>query len=252
MSSVIDPETNSEVFQWKTGGDKRALRILCSDLCEGLAQLAAETPRFWTEFPGHVVVEPYELIFHNKTRIEEKAPQLGTGNCQRHLSFLVEYLEEEEKPRAWGRIEAIEARRCKTITFDTVLLLYRRGDTALQNVDGTWRAYVIERHEYKTSTNDEAILIHAWFLDFDKTGNSLVPLATVFELPKFDSEQLITSLELIPQRFLDRVSDLMTNIRERGVAYYKYGSDVHYRLYHGSEWPRPSQKVRYSRISHVF
>lgn len=234
-------------------GDKRALRILCSDTCKGLAQLAAETPRVWTEFPGHVVVEPYELIFHNKTRIKEDGnTQIGTGNCQRHLRFMVGFLEEKEKPSAWGRIEAIERLECKTITFDTVPLLYRRGDTVLQNMDGTWRAYVIERHEHKTSANIEAMLIHVRYLDFDKTGKSLVPHAAVFELPRFDSERLITNLELIPQRLLDHAPGLMNSIRDRGAKYYEYGGDVRYRWYHGSEWPRPSQQVRYFHVSPVF
>ncbi|KAK6820891.1 hypothetical protein PG987_015291 [Apiospora arundinis] len=243
-SVILHPDTHSQVFQWEMSGDKRALRILCNDLCEGLAQLAAESPRVRTEYPGHIVVEPYELLFHNKARIKEDgAKKLGNGNCQTHLRFLVDYLEEKEKPRAWGRIDAIEQGRCKTITFDSVPLLYSRGDTVLQNKDGVWRAYVIEKHESKMSAGMESMLIHAQYLDFDKTGNSLVPHATVFELPKFESEQLITRLELIPRQFLDQRPELIDSIKDRGAEYYKYGREVRYCEYQGSEWPRPLQKA---------
>lgn len=224
-------------------GEKRALRITCRDLCQGLPQLAAESPGIWTEFSEHVVVEPYELIFYNKTRIKQgKTAHLGSGNWQKHLLFLVDQLE-KEGPKAWDRLEAIHKGLRKTITFDTVPLLYRPGAVVLQDQDGAWRAYVIERHEYRTSANIEVMLIHVRYLDFDKTGKSLVPHSTVFELAKFDSERPITSLELIPKQSFDGNTDLIENIKNRGAEYFKYGDTVQYCDYHGDEWPRPSPNV---------
>ncbi|KAK8043659.1 P-loop containing nucleoside triphosphate hydrolase protein [Apiospora rasikravindrae] len=244
LPSVIHhPETNVKVFRWEMSGEKRALRIMCSDLCQGLPQLAANSPGVWTEFSGHVVVEPYELIFYNKTRIKQgKTEDLGHGNWQKHLTFLVEQLE-AESPKAWTILEAIEARRRKTITFDTVPLLYRPGAVVLRDQHGAWRAYVVERCEHRTSANIESMLIHARFLDFDKTGKYLVPYTRVFELTKFDSELPITSLELLPQEVFDQKPDLIDSIRERGAEYFKYGARAWYRDYHGGKWPRPSRKA---------
>ncbi|KAK7962627.1 P-loop containing nucleoside triphosphate hydrolase protein [Apiospora aurea] len=236
------PDTNVKVFRWEMSGEKRALRIMCSDLCQGLPHLAANSPGVWTEFSGHLVVEPYELIFYNKTRIKQgKTEDLGHGNWQKHLLFLLEQLE-EESPRAWSVLDAIEERRRKTITFDAVPLLYRPGAVVLEDQYGAWRAYVIERCEHRTSTSTESMLTHARYLDFDKTGKYLVPYTSVFELTKFDSELPITSLELIPLELFDQKPDLIDSVRDRGAKYSQYGARVWYCDYHGDEWPRPSRK----------
>ncbi|KAK7985313.1 P-loop containing nucleoside triphosphate hydrolase protein [Apiospora saccharicola] len=249
LPSVIHhPETNAEVFGWEMRGEKRAMRILCSDLCKGLSRLAAETPGDWTESSEHVVVEPYELIFHNMTRIKEnKMAKLGAGNWHKHLHFLLKSLE-KESPDAWGRFNAIEAGRRKTVTFDTLPLLYRPGTVAFQRDHGEWRAYVIERRGQKMSSNTEVMLIHARYLDFDQTGSTLVPHETVFELAKFDSEQPITDLELIPRQLFSQAQkqEMMDGIRVRGDEYRNYGDKVWHCEYRGEEWPRPSQRYAQS------
>lgn len=225
---------------------------MCSDLCEGLPRLAAAWPGAWAESSHRLVIEPYELIFHNIARIrKEETAQLGPGNWQKHLLFLVESLE-KESPEPWARFNAIEAGHCKTITFDTVPLLYPQGATVLQNDNGAWRAYVVDRCEHKTSTSTEVVLIHARYLDFDTTGHSLVPHASVFEFPKFDFERRISTLELIPsQWFFDRKAEIMNAIKQCGLQYREYCGRVRYCEYRGNEWSRPSPKVWYLSTSHT-
>lgn len=161
------------------------------------------------------------------------------NHIKEHLQALTKFAK-ETSPLTWEKQDEIDQRRCYKITFSDLWLLYPPGATVFDRGDGAWRAYKVDRVETYTESHPGKMLIYCWFLDFDKTGQWLVPHVKVFHVNSYSSERLIENLEVLPSWYCPSIENKLI---ERGQSYWSYGRKVSYKQYDGYAWPRTSQEV---------
>ncbi|KAI1135114.1 P-loop containing nucleoside triphosphate hydrolase protein [Hypoxylon sp. FL0543] len=120
--------------------------------------------------------------------------------------------------------------------------LYHPGDTVFKKDLDAWRAYKVKRSEFRPISHPDSILVHCYYLDFDKTGRWLVPQLAVLFVPSLSSKRSIEDLEVIPGRYFDDHHSLRRKLLERGRQYAAYAGRVFYGEYTGDSWPTTPRK----------
>lgn len=246
--SEFHSETGQEVFRRRSFGDKDAVQIVCERLLKMLRTAVSNERQ-----AGNVettishkswIMEPYELIVHNQKRIEQHSSRLEDDIAKKHLELLLRFLEYHQ-PGAWQKREEVRSGQCQKVLFRHLWLLYPPGTTVFsKDDDDAWRAYKIERSESFTDMNQTSLRVYAWFLDFNKTGNVLVPHKETFEISSFSSELPIRDLRLIPDWFITPTNSPRPELIERGKKYWSYHGAAKYREYKGAAWHQAPYDVR--------
>lgn len=110
-----------------------------------------------------------------------------------HAQLLLDFVRNENS-YAWKSSDVIQARKCYKIAFKDLWLIYPPGATALQNDNGVWRAYNVERLEGNNYFNIDTKIIDCYYPEFDKTGKYLVPYYEETVVSSYSSEMLIGTL----------------------------------------------------------
>ncbi|XXH03870.1 hypothetical protein Hte_010276 [Hypoxylon texense] len=162
------------------------------------------------------------------TAVPTEYSQTGSGpSCDVKTQFLrVKDEERSNKGRTHFRIDDV----------------YHQGDTVFKKDMDAWRAYKVERFEFHPCLNPDSILVHGYFLDFDKTGNWLVPQLTVLVVSSLSSKKYIEDLDVIPGWYFDDHHSLRKKLMDRGLQYASYARGVFYREYTGDSWPTTPRK----------
>jgi hypothetical protein len=187
------------------------------------------------------LMEPYELIVHNKDEIQRLRSSLNDGDAKQHLDWFLEFLESHQ-PGAWDKYDEVHSGSCQRVLFEHLWLLYPPRTTVFKVNDEVWRAYVVERCEIVADART-SLRIFAWSLDFNTEGDRLIPYGTTFEVPSFSSERSIRMLELIPEWFILPTKSLREELIKRGKEHWEYRRKPHHKEYTGGAWPRKSQQV---------
>ncbi|KAK6077366.1 ATPase [Seiridium cupressi] len=210
------PDTRRKVFRSSWFGEKRAVQVVCEDLCQILQRAATALP--WGEeneklfSPSSWITEPFEVIVHNRSEIVKHHSELKNGDAKKHLGWFLE------------RLGA-----------------HQPGSTVFSIDDGAWRAYIIERSETVISENAAVLQIHACYLDFDWTGRRLLPHRTMVEVTSYTSERKMSALKLKPEWYIEQTTPLIVaNLIQRGNEYFGLRGEPHYREYEGDAWPKTS------------
>lgn len=245
--SEVHPDTRKEVFRWGSFGDKHAVQIVCDNLLEGLRQATGsfdDSPHKNTPFaPASWIMEPFEPIVHNKDRIESYRSSLKNDDVRKHLDWFLGFLELHQ-PGAWAKCDEVQSGSCQRVLFRHLWLLYPPRTTVFKKDDDVWRAYMVERCETVIDVKEEVLRIHAWFLDFNRAGNRLIPHGTTFEVPSFSSERPIRMLELIPEWFIQPTDSIRQTLINRGKLHWSYRNKPCYQEYRGNLWPQGPHEVR--------
>ncbi|KAH8199793.1 hypothetical protein TruAng_006016 [Truncatella angustata] len=240
----LHPDTRKKVFRRSWFGEKRAVQVVCEDLCQILERAAIALP--WSEeneklfSPSSWITEPFEVIVHNRSEIVKHHSELDDGDAKKHLGWFLERLEAHQ-PGLWQKQDEILSGSCRQVLFEHLWLLYPPGSTVFSIDDSAWRAYIIERTETVTLEHAAILQIHVCYLDFDGTGRRLIPHRTVIEVTSYTSERKMSALRLKPEWYIERTTPLIVaNLVKRGNEYSGLGGKPHYREYEGDAWPKAS------------
>lgn len=123
------------------------------------------------------------------------------------------------------------------INFDRLHRLYPPGSTVYGRDDGGWRAYKVDRVERPGGVEAE-LHVHAFFLDFDKSGNRLVPHSALLVVPPYPSARKVRSLALVPGWYMEGASPgVVEDLVNRGEKFWRCGDDPKCFQYNGTVWP---------------
>lgn len=245
-SEVHRSETGKKVFRKGSFGEKKAVQILCKDLREILQQALASSQMPQDDetlfSSSSWIMEPYELVFHNKASIEYQASANKGGDAEKHLTMFLDFLEDHQ-PGAWAKYDEVQSGNCQQILFRHLWMLYPPRTTVFSIDDGAWRAYVVEKSETVPETMSTVLRVHTWFLDFNKSGDRLVPHKEIFDVSSYSSEQSIRMLKLIPKWFMQPKSSFLQKLSDRGEKHWMYGEKPWYKEYTGDAWPHGTSCV---------
>lgn len=145
---------------------------------------------------------------------------------QRKLSLEIM---EDEFALVPQKLVEIQERRCKTVKFAQLPMLYQINSTIYSYDDGELRAFVVTELAGMDRRALEAyspLEIRAWSIDhngkyFTKRYHDLV-------ISQFPGEKDISRLKYIPAGYLKDESENRTKLLERGRKYWKLGSGIAY------------------------
>jgi hypothetical protein len=218
---------------------KRLLRVLNDSVAS-----EQQAGNIETSISGNTwIMEPYEVIVHNKKQIEQHSSKLEDGVVKKHFELVLKFLDVQQ-PGAWQKHDEVYSGQCQQVLFEHLWILYPPGITVFRKDDGAWRAYKIERSETIVDMKPAILRIYAWFLDFNKTGDVLVPYRETFEISSFCSERLVKDLELIPDWFIRPTDSLCQNLIDRGRQHWGYRNTSCHREYKGDAWHQAPYNVR--------
>lgn len=243
----LHPDTRKKVFRSRWFEEKLAVQVVCEDLRQALQQAVANLP--WSEVskklfsPSSWITEPFEVIVHNKSMILQHHLELEDGDAKKHLEWFLERLEAHQ-PGLWQKQDELLSGSCQQVLFKHLWLLYPPGSTVFSIDDGAWRAYVIDRSETVVRGNAALLHIHAYFLDFDETGQRLIPHRAMIEVTPYASERQVSALRWKPEWFIEQTARLvLTKLVEQGNEYFSYGGKPSYKEYDGDAWTNTSHDV---------
>lgn len=186
--------------------------------------------------PRTRIHEPYHLIFYHWEKFE--------AHAQEDVKKLLNVVK-ESCPDTFDKFQELQSDTCTKISFADLWLLYRPETTILTKDDCGWRAYKVERFELQTHMDSDSMTIYVHFLDFDSSGQWLVPHREVITIYSYSGDRAIGNLEAIPAWYFRKHhnDNLLQKLVQRGKEYDKYRGSVSYREYNGDAWPRTPRKV---------
>ena len=196
--------------------------------------------------PTSTIHAPFELIIHNWSKIESHI-EGKKGSATESVKRLLEFFKNRFTVIVEKR-EQIKNGSTK-VFFKDLWLIYPPGVTVFQKDDGGWRAYKVEKLERCQDERLHGLSIYAYYLDFDKSGQCLIPHLKILTVPYFSSSQAISQLEIIPKQYLRNYDDLRVRLEERGQNYEKHIGKVSYIEYRGDAWPMISSTVSMLAVS---
>ncbi|KAI1658642.1 hypothetical protein F4813DRAFT_40288 [Daldinia decipiens] len=205
---------------------------------------------------------PYKDLFHHREELREYKTQIGgirenhtesyNAECDRHIDFLLQYLENEPTIRVKG-LEARWAKKVPTTTFTGLWLLLKPGSDVYVVENGQLNAYVVDavldgvEHVFQGlwAIKVKSYSIRLWNLVYD--GKVIKRRSKLVDVPVFDNERNITSLPLFPTRFHDNLDGgaRRKELIERGKMFFRCAKGPAFLEYTGSGL-RPGWK-RYNR-----
>ncbi|KAK5636104.1 hypothetical protein RRF57_011817 [Xylaria bambusicola] len=166
--------------------------------------------------------------------IREKRLVAGLKQMECLLSFIDNELN--------AKTENLRRNPREAVPFADIATLFRTGDTVISK--DYKQAYLVvnvtcARHRVKTLKNtrmkfpkdigkvefeDNPVRIHCAYVDFD--GKQLGPVPYIFTIPRYDGPRKITSLPILPFRYV-RENGLRERLIERGKAFFKVAGIRH-------------------------
>ncbi|KAI0537930.1 hypothetical protein GGR58DRAFT_323861 [Xylaria digitata] len=198
------------------------------------------------EFP-----HPYEDLFHHRQELFDykkdiTGPQANhtpeyNAECDRHIDFLLEYLDQEPNVRIKA-LEAMWAKKIPTTTFAGFWLLMKPGSDVYVEEDGQLNAYVVDMvsggvdylSPSQWSISVQGYSVRVWYLKYD--GKTIGRASKIVHVPVFDNEREILSLPIFPTRFRDNIDGgaRRKELIERGRKAFQLAKGPTYLEYTGS------------------
>ena len=140
----------------------------------------------------------------------EEDQDTTSSTAFQHLQCLVDFMDVEIQ----AKIRYLGSDRCQKVAFTDIWYLFSPGDEvvgqhrrqAYRVLSVTWTGHKVIppwRNWDKSSAKSEEtpVILNCVYIDFD--GKQLGPVAKRVEIPRFDGEKSITSLEVYPLRFAE-------------------------------------------------
>ncbi|KAF2729989.1 hypothetical protein EJ04DRAFT_446105 [Polyplosphaeria fusca] len=207
---------------------------------------------------------PYRDLYHYRSELlAYKTSSVGLRNkhseefnrhCDVHIDVLLQYLYDQPKIRLHA-LERLWSRKTPLTTFAGLWLLLKPGeDVYVREYDGSYDAYVVDRVEGGVSEDNSGqlnvnpYLIRVW--NMACSGLTILPRSRSLQVPVFDNEKEITSLQIFPVRFLDTTDDsaCRTRLIERGKKYFEFSKRPSFLEYTGTGLVEGQKKYKNARV----
>ncbi|KAI1174267.1 hypothetical protein F4777DRAFT_554436 [Nemania sp. FL0916] len=217
------------------------------------------------ETGDEIFPHPYQDLFHYKRELSDyKKDTTGpranhtpeyNAECDRHIDFLLKYLDEERHVRVQST-EAKWAQKIPATTFAGIWLLLKPGTDVYVEEHGQLNAYVVESVfggvDYQ-STNESLAgaknySIWVWNLKYD--GKVLKRQLKNIHVPVFDNDRDLFSLPLFPTRFRDEkdCGARRKQLIERGRKAFRFAQGPTYLEYTGLGMKPGSKQYTRARV----
>ncbi|EFX02041.1 aaa family ATPase [Grosmannia clavigera kw1407] len=168
-----------------------------------------------------------EVSFDEAAKDDDDEDESTTSiTALRALGCLVEFIDSEIQPK----LDYLESDNCTRVSFTDIWYLFKPGDEVVDQ--GRKQAYrVIEvasvshkaispwrNYDKEAAKSDQIpVRLHCVHVDFD--GKNIGPVSEVFEIPRFDGEMAITSLDVYPLRYLKESGVFREQLISRGKMF---------------------------------
>ena len=154
------------------------------------------------------------------------ASRLPSAAPRRRLSFAII---QDELPLVPQKLIEIQERRCRSLSFSQLYMIYPENSIIYAFNDGQLQALIVDRlsgMEERSNSTYDALQIRAWSIDHN--GRYFTKRYHEFLISQFPGERAITSLKYIPSGYLDDEPEHRTKLIARGRRYWELGSGIHY------------------------
>ena len=154
------------------------------------------------------------------------ASRLPSAAPRRRLSFAII---RDELPLVPQKLIEIQERRCRSLSFSQLYMIYPENSIIYTFNDGQLQALIVDRlsgMEERSNSTYDALQIRAWSIDHN--GRYFTKRYHEFLISQFPGERAITSLKYIPSGYLDDEPEHRTKLIARGRRYWELGSGIHY------------------------
>ncbi|KAG5753236.1 hypothetical protein H9Q70_004156 [Fusarium xylarioides] len=168
--------------------------------------------------------KPYILFYQNRQVLQNGVERYSHGGFLDKavlLQMLLDFLK-ADMPSTWEKIDQLAAKE----------LFVERS--------GIWEAFKVEHVTAVQFPAVGPLEIHAYHLDLDSKGVSLIPAKRILTQPPFAGERLISNLKVIPEAYLQGHSEISQQLIQRGESFWNFGREPAYRQYEGDAWPKTS------------
>jgi hypothetical protein len=233
-SALIDSlssDAEEQVFEKVTINNRLVLRITSPVLIMELLHRCKRGSPDGYRFTQEQLATVHEL---NKLPVRDR----HISDASQHAKLALDFIKSTQAD------PDIQISDRSKISFDQLHLLYPRRSTVYAKDDGGWRAYKVDRVELGDQSGSESLHIHAFYLDFDKSGRYLVPHLEVFSVSKYFPARQVRSLELVPDWYiLKTCPSLIPELRRRGEGFWKYKNEPVCQEYTGDAWSKTQDAV---------
>lgn len=196
------------------------------------------------------LIQPYKLLYSHEDELrnfKNNHPETHSAEyreeCDKHVDFLLKFLDDQERLGRGLRIEKARWRNSPPMaTFKNLWLLLRPGDLAFVDRDDALEPYIIQTvtggpHHGVASPYSVSLF------NFDCNGTYFGRAAHTIKIEPFDGEVQVTKLKIFPARFAPNHESMKAKFIERGKKFFQTVKEVTYREYTGSTAQGEKRKV---------
>lgn len=195
------------------------------------------------------IKEPFSILVHFREELEEYRRTCDDEEAAHHISVLQKYLEDNLGDKILEEDERYK-RPTPVATFEMLWMLYKPGTDVYATIDDQRGGFVVQSCS-ATADPSKAIAmgrlsplkIQMWYMDFD--GRYLGRRQHEVIIVPFEGEREITSLKVIPARYLDCDPETSPRpaLEARGEKFYKMlmGRQMDYKGYSMAAKQRPKR-----------
>ncbi|KAI1320659.1 hypothetical protein F5Y16DRAFT_405539 [Xylariaceae sp. FL0255] len=186
-----------------------------------------------------------ESIMSIDSNAEDLDGIMDSVEALRDMRCYVDFIDKEIMPM-YSQFDGTNAERVK---FDDLWSLFRVGDLICMPASSdtgryheVWRIYRVQvptieaeypssggwefwADEFQQNKKDDMFRIFAYYIDHD--GSEFGAVRHVFELPSFQGERLIESLEVFPIRYRHDHQQTLESLKDQGRSFKKFLIDRH-------------------------
>ena len=178
--------------------------------------------------------EPFVELFHNRRDLHDAAKSehlegftnLDLLQVRRHIRFILDFINFEFRDISHKLDDLESDRPLNTITYPEIWMLYKPGTVVYNLKDGEYEAFVVEeirglqkrRNPRNRSHSHTRLYVTCFSIDYD--GEIFGRVWSQHCLSPFRGSKQISSLDLVPEKFLPDIAKIKTSLLNRGKAFW--------------------------------
>ena len=191
--------------------------------------------------------EPLMTLFHNRKTLNkyiEKGGYASDGDdvkeARSHVKLVLDFMRKElAESKILDDIESAEA--SSLIEFPSIWMLYPPGTTVYTKENGEYEALIVDsvRGVHKSMRHKSGhhsysrLELTCWSINYD--GEVFGRVWSTHEIFPFKGSKEISSLQLIPEKYLPDAENVKSSLRSRGKEFWALQGQ-NYREYRGEVW----------------
>ena len=162
------------------------------------------------------LTEPLMVLFHNRKNLQNQAAT-ETRLVQDQVHFILDFMRNEHRGFS-HKLDDIESERPSGfITYPELFLLYAPGTVVYSLESGEYEAFVIDSlrgMQNRQGGGQGRLDLTCWSINYD--GEIYGRVWSIHTIPPFHGIKQISSLDLVPERFLLERDNVKSNLIDRG------------------------------------